>query len=72
MSKIEAVLARGDKAIGKVILKAWQKGLRLQAWTEHFNYNLWDHAFQETGIDPEIYLRKREKNETLPWDFINL
>jgi len=41
MAKIEAALARGDRHIGKVILKAWQKGARLQAWTEHFNYSLW-------------------------------
>jgi len=69
-SKIEAILARGDRRIGKVILKAWEKGLRLQAWTENFNYNLWDHAFQETGVDPEIYLKRKEKNEILPWGFI--
>ena len=70
ISKIEAVLARGDKSIGKVILRAWEKGLRLQAWTEHFNYNLWDQAFQETGIDPESYLKKKEASESLPWEFI--
>jgi len=69
-SRIEAILARGDRRIGKVILKAWEKGLRLQAWTENFNYNLWDHAFQETGVDPDIYLKKKEKNENLPWGFI--
>jgi len=68
--QIEAVLARGDKSMGKVILKAWEKGLRLQAWTEHFNYNLWNQAFQETGIDPESYLKKKEASESLPWDFI--
>ena len=70
ISRIEAVLTRGDKSIGKVILRAWEKGLRLQAWTEHFNYNLWDQAFQETGIDPESYLKKKEASESLPWEFI--
>ena len=69
-SRIEAALARGDKNTARVILKAWEKGLRLQAWTEHFNYNLWDQAFQETGIDPEIYLKKKETGESLPWGFI--
>jgi radical SAM superfamily enzyme YgiQ (UPF0313 family) len=69
-SRIEAILARGDKRIGKVILRAWEKGLRLQAWTENFNYNLWDQAFLETGVDPESYLKKKEKEETLPWGFI--
>ena len=71
-SRIEAVLARGDRSVGKVILKAWEKGLRLQAWTEHFNYNLWDQAFQETGIDPEVYLKKKDEGEVLPWEFIKV
>jgi len=68
--QIEAVLARGDKNMGKVMLKAWEKGLRLQAWTEHFNYNLWNQAFQETLVDPEVYLKKKEANESLSWEFI--
>lgn len=71
ISFIEAALARGDRSMGKVVFKAWEKGLRLQAWTEHFNYSLWDKAFQETGIGPEIYLNKKEENESLPWGFIN-
>ena len=71
-ARIEGALARGDKNTARVILKAWEKGLRLQAWTEHFNYNLWEQAFQETGIDPEIYLKKKEENEILPWGFIKV
>jgi len=68
--QIEAVLARGDKNAGKIIFKAWEKGLRLQAWTEHFNYNLWNQVFQEAGFDPEAYLKKKEESESLPWEFI--
>ena len=68
--QIEAVLARGDRNMGKVIFKAWEKGLRLQAWTEHFNYNLWSQVFQEAGVDPDAYLKKKEANESLSWDFI--
>lgn len=70
ISLIEGALARGDKSMGKVVLKAWEKGLRLQAWTEHFDYSLWTQAFQETGVDPEIYLKKKEENDALPWGFI--
>jgi len=70
ISRVEAVLARGDKSIAKVILKAWEKGLRLQAWTEHFNYAIWEEAFMETGANPEIYLKKKGEGEVLPWGFI--
>jgi len=70
MARVEAVLARGDRRVGKAILKAHANGARLQAWTENFNYNLWDRSFQETGVDPEIYLRKKQDAEILPWGFI--
>ena len=70
MSKIEGVLSRGDRKIGKVIYRAWQKGARLQAWTEYFDYNFWMECFDECGIDPEGYLRKRGEHDTLPWSFI--
>ncbi|MBU1006546.1 MAG: B12-binding domain-containing radical SAM protein, partial [Candidatus Omnitrophica bacterium] len=68
-SLVEAVLSRGDRAVGKVIEKAWQKGARLQAWTEHFNYNLWVECFSECGVDPAVYLKKIEKPD-MPWKFI--
>ncbi len=70
ISRVEAMLARGDRSTGKAVFKAWEKGLRFQAWTEHFNYNLWCLAFQEAGVVPEIYLKKKEENEILPWGFI--
>ncbi|MDP2921822.1 MAG: TIGR03960 family B12-binding radical SAM protein [Candidatus Omnitrophota bacterium] len=70
MARVEAVLARGDRSVGGAILKAQANGARLQAWTENFNYTLWDKAFQETGIDPEKYLKKKEDAEILPWGFI--
>lgn len=70
MSRIEACLSRGDRKVGEVIYRAWQKGARLQAWTECFDYNLWRQCFEESGIDPEPYLRSRGKGELLPWNFV--
>ena len=70
MAKVEAVLARGDRRIGEAIARAWKKGSRFQAWEEKFNYKLWEEAFQETGIDPDVYLKKKNKDEILPWGFI--
>ena len=70
MARIEAVLARGDRRIGEVIAAAWKRGGRFQAWEEKFNYKLWEEAFQETGIDPGAYLKKKNKDEILPWGFI--
>jgi radical SAM superfamily enzyme YgiQ (UPF0313 family) len=70
MARIEAVLSRGDRRVGEVIQRVWQKGARLQAWNEYFNYNLWVECFEESGIDPEIYLKKRDNKDILPWSFI--
>jgi len=69
MSRIEAILSRGDRKIGQVIQMAWQKGARLQAWTEHFNYNLWLQCFDECKIDQDPYLTKN-RDTKFPWSFI--
>lgn len=70
-SFLEAVIARGDRKIGEVILAAWQGGCKLDTWTEQFDYDKWTEAFRATGIDPDFYsLRQRDLGETLPWDHI--
>jgi radical SAM family uncharacterized protein len=68
ISRLEAVLSRGDRRIGQVIYRAWQLGATFDAWREHFNYDKWLKAFHETGIDPVFYAnRERSLEETLPW-----
>jgi radical SAM superfamily enzyme YgiQ (UPF0313 family) len=70
-SFLEGVFARGDRKLSKVIEKAWELGARLDAWSEHFKFDLWQKAFLDTGIDPHEYLRAREFDAPLPWDFID-
>jgi radical SAM superfamily enzyme YgiQ (UPF0313 family) len=70
-SFLEGVFSRGDKKLAKVIEKAWQLGARLDAWSEHFKFELWQQAFTECGIDPKEYLKERKKDEALPWDYID-
>lgn len=71
MSIIEALLSRGDRNTGKVIQRAWQKGARFQAWSEHFDYGLWMSSFEETGVGPEDYLKKKDEGVKAPWSFID-
>lgn len=69
---LEGVMARGDRRVGKVILRAYQKGCLYDAWSESFRNDLWMEAFAEEGIDIAFYnLRERELDEILPWDFID-
>ena len=72
-SLIEAVLARGDRRLAPAIAYVAQKGGRLDAWTEFFNFDLWQEAFRAAGVDPDFYsARKRAFEELLPWDFIDI
>ncbi len=70
---LEAWLARGDRHMGEIILRAWQLGAKFDAWQEHFRYDLWLQAFKDTGLDPAFYThRERPIDETLPWDHIDI
>ncbi|HEY8422389.1 MAG TPA: TIGR03960 family B12-binding radical SAM protein [Thermoclostridium sp.] len=72
-SFLEAVFARGDRRVGKVLLRAWQNGCRFDAWNEFFRYESWLKAFDEEGIDPAFYAnRERDFDEVLPWSHIDM
>ena len=72
-SFLEAVLARGDRKLSKVLIKAWELGCRFDSWEQQFKYRIWEDAFNQCDIDPEFYaLRKRDTNEILPWDLIDI
>jgi len=69
---LEAVLSRGDRRLGQVIMLAWQQGARFDAWNEAFKPSLWREAFAEVGLDPDFYSRReRSFQEVLPWNHID-
>lgn len=72
-SYMEAVIARGDRRICDVILKAFEKGSKFDGWSEYFNYDNWKEAMEECNVDGEFYAyRERSYDEILPWDFIDI
>lgn len=72
LTVLEGVFARGDRKMGQVLEEAYRLGCIYDSWNEHFRYDLWMQAFENTGIDPDFYnLRKREADEIFPWDFID-
>jgi hypothetical protein len=72
-STIEAVFSRGDRRLSTVLLKARERGLRMDAWNECFDIFAWREVFQEAGVDPDFYaLRERRTDEILPWDMISV
>ncbi len=71
-SFLEAVLARGDRRLGRVLEAAFRKGARLDAWSDYFDLERWMEAFEECGLDPEFYAcRERSREEVLPWSMIS-
>ncbi len=69
---IEAVFARGDRKLSKILLEANKKGFRFDGWSECFNFEEWMKLFEENGIDPKFYVnRDRSFDEILPWDMLD-
>ncbi|MFH1561967.1 MAG: TIGR03960 family B12-binding radical SAM protein [Nitrospirota bacterium] len=72
LSFLEAAFSKGDRRIGKVLLKAYQLGCKFDGWNEYFDFDKWQKAFQISEIDPAFYAnRPRELEEMLPWDHID-
>lgn len=72
LTRLEGILARGDRKLCQVILAAYKNGCLYDSWSESFKYDMWLKAFDETGVDPDFYtLRERSIDEILPWDFID-
>ena len=70
---LEGILARGDRKVGAVIRRAYEKGCLFDSWSEWFRNSLWLEAFEECGIDMNFYTtRKRALDEIFPWDFIDI
>ncbi len=71
-SRIEAALSRGDRRLSQVIHRAWRRGCKFDAWSEHFDYPRWLSAFKEQGLDISFYAnRERAQDEVLPWEHID-
>ncbi|RJO65642.1 MAG: TIGR03960 family B12-binding radical SAM protein [Candidatus Omnitrophota bacterium] len=72
MSFLEAVLSRGDRRLSGVILYAFEHGARFDAWQDMFRFDLWEEAFRINHISPDWYVRERQRQELLPWDFLDI
>jgi len=57
---IQALLSRGDRRMGKVLMAA------------HRHQGNWGQALQETSLNPDFFVhRRRDLDEIFPWDFID-
>ena len=73
LSRLEAVMARGDRRLGPVIREAVRLGAKLDGWDEYFRYDIWMQAFRTCGVDPDFYTtRGFGKDERLPWQTLSV
>ena len=73
ISRLESVMARGDRRIAPVIAEAARNGAKLDGWDEYFKHDAWIQAFKTCGVDPEFYTtRGFGEDELLAWDHINV
>jgi radical SAM superfamily enzyme YgiQ (UPF0313 family) len=72
LSFLEGVFSRGDDRLSEVLLSAHANGAYLDGWSDTLSEAAWNRAFAEHGIDPAAYLKERPREQTLPWDFLDM
>lgn len=71
ISRLEAVIARGDKKVGKLIYEAYKNGAKFDSWESELNLEAWEKAFKKLKIDTREYANKEyELDYKFPWDNI--
>ncbi|MGA2447973.1 MAG: TIGR03960 family B12-binding radical SAM protein [Polyangiaceae bacterium] len=71
-SWLEGAFARGDRALGAVLERAYRQGARFDSWEDQRNLALWEEAFRSAGVDPARTLGTIPVTARLPWDHIDV
>lgn len=67
-AKIETILSRGDKEVGKLIYNAFKQGQTFSAWDDKFDEDTWKELLNE--FDYKKYINEIPIDQELPWEFI--
>jgi len=72
-SQLEGVIARGDERVGELLLEAFRRGARLDAWDENFDREMWRSVLDSADwpVIAECCSGKGE-GDPLPWDDISV
>jgi radical SAM family uncharacterized protein len=70
-SVLESAIGRGDRRLCSVIEAAWKSGAKFDLWNECFNFETWQKAFEQYGLDLDTLAQKEfTPDETLPWEHL--
>ncbi len=70
-SFMEAVLARGDRKLSKVIVEAFKLGQFFDSWSEFFDIERWIKAGKNCNVDLFSYTLERNPEDNMPFDYID-
>lgn len=71
-SLLEGLLARGDRRLGDLIETVYDRGARLDAWSEHFRADLWFRAIEELDVPFDLIVHTPYSEDAeLPWAVID-
>lgn len=71
-SKLEGTFALGGREMNDVLLNAYRLGATFDGWTEKFDKEIWKKAFEMAGVDVEEETKGYNKDDVLPWQFIDV
>lgn len=70
-SYMEAVLARGDRNLSKVIVDAYESGQIFDSWSEFFKAEVWKASAKKFDIDLDSYVSVREVSDLMSFEYID-
>ncbi len=70
-SFLEGVFSRGDRRLSQLLETAWNKGARLDGWSDFFQLSHWQEAAEECSLSLDDFLRERHLDEVLPWQHLS-
>ncbi len=69
---VETVIARGDRRVADAIELAFRNGARFDGWKDQFQWERWEQAFQQAGLDWRQQIEAISITLPLPWDHIDI
>ena len=71
-SFLEAVFAKGDRRLSRVLEEASRRGCYFDGWDDQFHYDTWLEVFRDLGVDMDFYShRVIPTDEITPWDHLH-
>ena len=71
-SFLEAVFAKGDRRLSRVLVEAYRRGCCFDGWDEQFRYDTWLEVFRDLGFDTAFYANRTiDLDEVTPWSHLD-